>query len=268
MIYEKILLRLLSSGLLRKLGRRVVHRRVWTIQGGEGAGLKLKQPQNLDYISGTSEIPVQQALTRHLRPGEVFYDIGANMGFFSLIAGKHVGPTGCVCSFEPVAENAASVRENSRLNGLQNVRLFEAAVGRNSGTAELLLTEWDGGGSLSTSAVKPSAPVSRRNVRVVALDDFIPAENLPRPDFVKIDVEGVELEVMQGMSKTIAESKPVLLYEVDDGKKQSFERRWKELDDYVAAFGYHITHLKPSYPDLVWNVGHSLALPHSIQGEH
>jgi hypothetical protein len=93
------------------------------------------------------------------------------------------------------------------------------------------------------------------------LDDLIPAERLPKPNFVKIDVEGVEMEVIQGMSKTIAESRPVLLYEVDDGRKDSFHRRWKELDEYVAGFGYGINHLKSSYANSGWNVGHTLAVP-------
>jgi len=261
MTYQGFLLRLLSSDLLRSFGKRILHDRVWTIEGGDGAGLKLQLPQNLDYLTGTSEMPVQQALAGQLRPGGVFYDVGANVGFFSLLAAKRLGPTGCVCSFEPVAENAASVRQNAKINRFDNIKVFELAIGRTSGTAELLLTDWDGGGSLSISAVKPSEPVSRRQVRVVALDDLIPAEKLPKPSVVKIDVEGVEMEVMQGMSKTITESRPVLLYEVDDGRKDSFNRRWKELDDYVAGFGYGINHLKSSYANSGWNVGHTLALP-------
>lgn len=261
MTYQGFLLRLLSSDLLRSFGKRILHDRVWTIEGGEGAGLRFRLPQNLDYLTGTSELPVQQALAQQLRPGAVVYDIGANVGFFSLLAAKLVGPTGCVYSFEPVAENAASIRENVSINRFENIKIFELAVGRDSGTAELLLTAWDGGGSLSTSAVKPSEPVSRRNVRVVALDELIPAERLRKPDFVKIDVEGVELEVLQGMTRTIPGSKPVLLYEVDDGRKDSFNQRWKELDDYVTRYGYGITHLKSSYANSSWNVGHSLAVP-------
>jgi FkbM family methyltransferase len=247
--------------MLPEFGRRLLRDRAWTIEGGDGAGLKFRLPQNHDYLTGTSELPVQQALAGQLRPGGVFYDVGANVGFFSLLAAKRLGPAGCVCAFEPVAENAASVRANAKINRFANINVFELAAGRTSGTAELLLTDWDGGGSLSNSAVRPSEPVSRRQVRVVALDDWIPAERLPKPGVVKIDVEGVELEVLQGMSKTIAEFKPVLLYEVDDGRKDSFHRRWKELDDYVAGFGYSINHLKSSYANSGWNVGHTLALP-------
>jgi FkbM family methyltransferase len=264
MSYQQLLLKTLSSGALRRfgLGQRYLNHRTWVVEGGEGAGLRLRLPQNGDYISGQSEIPVQRELARHVRPGDVVYDIGANVGFFSLIAGRLVGRAGCVYSFEPVAENAASTCENVRLNNLANVTLFDVAVGRSSGTAELLLTDWDGGSSLSTSAVKPDEPISKRTVQVVALDDLVDREGLRAPTFVKIDVEGVELDVLMGMSRTIASSKPILLYELDDGNNDSFQRRWAELDAYVTEFGYKVAHLKPSYGNVGWNVGHSLAIPH------
>ena len=265
MSYQSLLLKLFSASVLRGLGEKFLLDRAWTIEGGKGAGLRLRLPQNRDYISGQSEIPVQEELACRLNAGDVFYDVGANVGFFSLIAASYVGPTGCVYAFEPVEANVASIRENARLNNLNNVTLFALAVGRTSGIAELLLTEWDGGGSLSTSAVKPPVPIARRNVRVVALDDLIKEERLRLPNFVKIDVEGVELDVLIGMSETIAKARPVLLFEVDDGNKASFERRQRELDDYVAALGYEVFHLEPSYPNLEWNVGHSLALPQAIQ---
>jgi FkbM family methyltransferase len=263
MTYQGLLLKTLSSGAFRRLGlgQRYLQSRSWVVESGEGAGLRLKLPQNSDYISGQSEIPVQQELARHLGVGGVVYDIGANVGFFSLIAARLVGQAGCVYSFEPVAENAASTCENVRLNNLGNVKLFDVAVGRSSGTAELLLTHWDGGSSLATSAVKPDEPISRRTVQVVALDDLVDRENLRPPSFVKIDVEGVELDVLAGMSKTIASAKPILLYEVDDGSKDSFERRWSELDAYVNDLGYEVAHLRPSYENAGWNVGHSLAIP-------
>lgn len=261
MTYQGVLLRLMSSRWLGLTGRRLLRSRAWTIESGVGAGLRFSFPQNLDYIAGTSEVPVQKAMAQHLRPGHVFYDIGANMGFFSLIASRLVGASGKVCAFEPVSENAAAVRKNIQLNQMDCARLFEVAVGQTSGNAELLLTEWDGGSTLSSSVVSPSEPVSRRTVRVVALDDFISAEKLPRPDFVKIDVEGVEPEVIQGMIRTISEARPILLYEVDDGDKDSLMRRWGELDEQVKALGYEIVRLPDSYPTIDWHVGHSLARP-------
>jgi FkbM family methyltransferase len=261
MTYQRLLLWVLASGWLGSAARRILGRRVWTIEGGQGAGLKFSDIRNPEYILGSSELPVQEALARQIRPGDVFYDVGANLGFFSVIAAKLVGPTGQVYSFEPVTENAASIRLNAGLNKLPNLTPFELAVGSHAGNLELLLSDWNGGASLSPAAVKPTEAVARRTVRVVALDDFIAEQRLRPPTFVKIDVEGFELEVMQGMAKTIAACQPTLLFEVDDGDRTVFERRWRELDDYIAGFGYRIVHLADSYANTKWYVGHSLARP-------
>ena len=80
--------------------------------------------------------------------------------------------------------------------------------------AEFLMTEWDGGGSLSPAAVRPEESVSRRMVCVVPLDTYVVEQRLPAPTFVKIDVEGFELEVIDGMVSTIERCMPTLLYEV------------------------------------------------------
>ena len=260
-VYQRILLRALSSRVLGTALERMLRRSVWEIEQGTGTGLKLRLPQNRDYILGLSEPPVQRALAEYLHPGDVFYDIGANVGFFSLLAARTVGPGGCVCAFEPVAANAESIRDNADLNDLRNLRVLEMAIGRSARVAEFLLTGWDGGGSLSEAAVRPSDVVSRVDVRVAALDDMIRAEGLPQPDLVKIDVEGAEMDVLAGMSATIRDRSPVLLYEVDDEDRAEFQRRWRELDSYVTGFGYEVRHLESSYPNERWQVGHSLAVP-------
>ena len=261
MTFERVLIRLLLNGRLRRLGKKLLRHRVWTVQQGEAYGLKLRLPQNLDYLYGSSEIPVQRALVEHLRPGRVFYDIGANMGFFSLIAARQVGASGSVHSFEPLTENAAHVRANAKLNQFENIHVHDVAVGGASRMEELHLTAWDGGIALGSSAIKTVAPLSTRKVRVVELDQFVQDRGLLPPAVVKIDVEGAELEVMQGMAETIARAKPIIVYEVDDGNSESFQRRWKELDEYIISFGYTVTHLEASYRLRRWHVGHSLAAP-------
>jgi FkbM family methyltransferase len=260
--YQRLLLRASSLPLPFDAGRRLIERRVWRVEGGVGAGLALRLPQNREYITGTSEGPVQREIARLVHPGDVFYDIGANIGFFTLIAARLVGEAGCVCAFEPHPRNAAAVRDNAGLNGMAHVRVYEAAAGREARVEELLMTAWDGGGALAASPARPAAPVERTAVRVVPLDAFIRDERLPAPTFVKIDVEGVEEEVLEGMEETIARAKPALLYEVDGGEKADFDRRWAALDDWVAGRGYDVRRLESSYPNLKWHVGHSLALPH------
>ena len=261
MSLQRLLLRVLSSRIAGGPGLRLMRRRTWRVESGEGSGLRIRLPQNLDYLLGTSEIPVQQEIVAYLRAGDVFYDIGANVGFFSLMAARQTGPSGVVCSFEPVTENALAIRQNAALNGLENIRVVDVALGKAPCVAEFLLTEWDGGGTLASSAVRPTDPVLRRKVSVAALDDLIGDWSLPRPSFVKIDVEGAEMEVLEGMERTLDQCMPILLYEVDDSSKDAFDHRWRELDKLVASYGYRVRHLKSSYPNIAWHVGHSLALP-------
>jgi FkbM family methyltransferase len=260
---QQLLLKLASSGLGRGPLRAFLQHRTWRVEAGEAAGLRLRFPQNTDFVLGTTERPMQRCIAQHLAPGDVFYDIGANIGFFSLLATKYVGDEGSVYAFEPVAENVVAVRSNARLNNLNNLSVFEVAIAAQSGAGELFVTQWDGGSSLSATALDPNEPVERRRVSVVAMDDLVASEDLRPPTLVKIDVEGAEFSVLEGMKETIVQFKPILVYEVDDGDRTSFDRRWKELDQFVGGLGYRIKHLEDSYSNVGWYVGHSVAVPHS-----
>ena len=263
---QRLLIKLSTLGLLPGLWGRFLQTRTWTVEDGEGAGLKLTLPQNLDFIFGSSEPPVQRCLARYLAPGGVFYDVGANVGFFSLLAAQRVGRGGSVYSFEPVSENVMAIRRNARLNEMAHVSIFEVAADSQSGTGELLLADWDGGSSLRNAAAGAVEPVERRMVPVVSLDDLVDDEGLRPPTVVKIDVEGSEMGALQGMVKTLEKFKPVLVYEVDDADRAAFERRWNALDRFVARLGYDVTHLENSYPHLSRNVGHSVAIPVASTG--
>ena len=261
MILQRVLLRLSRAGVLQRPMRTLLGSRTWQVERGEAAGLKLTLPQNLDFVRGSTEPPVQKCVAEHLVPGGVFYDVGANVGFFSLLAARCVGKAGSVYAFEPVTLNAEAIRRNAELNGFGNIFVFEVAADAKTGTGELFVTEWDGGASLSRSAVSPMERVQRRAVSVVALDDLIDAQSLRPPTLVKIDVEGAEIGAIHGMLKTIAKFRPVLVFEVDDGDKAVFAQRREMLDRFVAELGYRITHLEDSYPNVTWHVGHSLARP-------
>jgi FkbM family methyltransferase len=258
---QRLLRRLLSLPVVRNPARAMLRSSVWTVEKGLGAGLKLRFPQNLSYATGDSEVPVQQEIARRLKPGDVFYDIGANMGFFSLIAGRLAGPTGQVCAFEPHPRNASMVADNARLNGMAQMQVFPVAIGNSARRDVLQMTDWDGGGALAGYAVGPDESITRTEVQVLPLDVLIAEKALPLPTFVKIDVEGAEMEVIDGMADTIARCRPVLLYEIDDGDPNEFRRRWAELDARVSALGYRVRHLENAYPDTNWNVGHSVAEP-------
>src|SRR5690606_6092375 len=130
-----------------------LHRTTWRIQSGAGRGLRFRLSHNPDYITGTNEPSVQKALTRHLRLGNVVYDVGANIGFFTVLAAQAVGSAGYVYAFEPVTANIALVRENAALNGFEHVEAFELAIGNQTSSAELHLASWLGGSSLAAHVI-------------------------------------------------------------------------------------------------------------------
>jgi FkbM family methyltransferase len=180
---------------------------------GEASGLRFNPAgTNPGYALGTSEPLVQQALADLLRPGMTFYDVGANVGFFSMIAARRVGQSGGVHAFEPLPVNATALAHNVELNGFANVQLVEAAVGRETGRAELAVTEESVQAHLV--AIASTVPTLRTIEVAVTTIDAEVAAGRPAPDVVKIDVEGAELAVLEGMAATLEEHRPIVVCEL------------------------------------------------------
>lgn len=238
------------GALLSWTSRKLVPREslIWVrIQGGPSKGLWIyvnpRTGQNVH--KGLGEPDVQRALVEHLRPGMTFYDLGANIGFFSLMAARLVGPQGRVFSFEADPEIAARLRENLSRNRFANARVEQKAVWFEPATVSFARvdpgTSPDRGlGHVSTGESNSSTIT----VEAISLDQFA-AEN-PAPDFVKCDVEGAEREVFRGAPELLANKRPILLVEM-----HSAENR-RELQAQWNACGYDCRDLDET---------HVLALP-------
>lgn len=137
--------------------------------------------------TGTYENDHQQVLRRLVAPGMVAYDIGANVGFYTLALSRLVEPNGRVFAFEPQPANAATLRRHVQINKISNVTIVEAAAWSKS---EKVRFE----GQHATGRVDLERGIE---VSAVALDDFVAAGN-PPPDFVKMDVEGGEVRALAG----------------------------------------------------------------------
>ena len=180
-----------------------------TIARGPGQGLRFDATGGYPgYLLGTTEPEEQQALAGYLQPGMTFFDIGANVGFFSTLAGRLVGPAGRVVAFEPFPESAQRATRNAQLNGFEHVSVVEAAVGASSGKVNLQLDR------SSSHRVGEPGEWDSLTVEQVAIDEWRASAAVPAPDVVMIDVEGAELDVLRGMKDTIATSRPVILCEV------------------------------------------------------
>jgi FkbM family methyltransferase len=184
------------------------------VEAGPAAGLwlELNPRTGQDYLHGDVESAMQAAVAEQLRPDSVFYDLGANIGLFTLLAARCVGPAGKVFSFEPDPAAAARLRRNIARNGFANVTVVEAGVWSSSGNFQFVPATPDspdrGVGTFMAAGNTPGgAPVP-----CFSLDDFI--RTAPLPDAIKCDVEGAELEVLRGAENLLKMGRPWILCEM------------------------------------------------------
>jgi FkbM family methyltransferase len=151
---------------------------------------------------GWNELSKRRHLARELAPGDVIYDVGANVGSYTILASVLVGPAGRVVAFEPVADNVAYLRSHITLNGLHNVDVVESAVGAETGSMRFSRHQDRLQGHLD--------PDGGEVVPVVALDDYGASGKVRPPDCIKIDVEGGELAVLRGAFELLRGVRPVV----------------------------------------------------------
>jgi FkbM family methyltransferase len=235
-----------SGGLLARTVAPVLERFLPTdltevvVRSGPARGLRLLIDVQREkyYWTGAHERSVQDALEVLLRPGDVVWDIGAHIGFFSLLASRLVGVSGAVVAFEPVVENRLRLRRSLTLNGAVNVCVRGEAVAGQTGTAVLHARGSSSMWTLQPGEVKPSSSV----VECITLDDL--ARAMPTPKLIKVDVEGLELDVLQGAQRLLRDCRPTLVIEISD----SFL-----INDCLAvAEGYAARRLDNSHWILRW----------------
>lgn len=193
---------------------------------------------------GVYEGHVTAELRRRLKPGDTFVDVGANVGFFTLLAASLVGGRGRVVAFEPSRSNAELLRKSLEANPFDNVTLHRTALGCESGAA--ILVHEPG----SSNAILPRSPENdmpahalREEVSIVRLDDFLPV--LPSVEIVKMDVEGFEPQVWDGMTELVARYRPVVLLELSPlALRISSGETAQALLDRVLGAGYELRVLR------------------------
>jgi FkbM family methyltransferase len=227
---------------------RPVRRAALPILGGAGRGLRVRFGDSaLTRAISRVEPQVEDTLLSLLSPGDVFYDVGANVGWYSLLAARTVGSTGKVVAFEPSVSNAALLQENITANRLTNVTTIAAAVTDQNGWATFLY-----GGSLEGRLSKDDceAQAERRAGRktpkrssvvpILALDSWLAATEQPPPNVLKIDVEGAEVGVLRGMAQTLRSAKPALIIELHNTRA--------EVADLLDECGYEHAPIESDAP--------------------
>jgi FkbM family methyltransferase len=185
------------------------------VRSGAAKGLTvvIRPREERFYWAGTHEPGVQRALVDELHPGMSFWDVGAHCGFFSVIAGRQVAEDGQVVAFEPCDENRERLNETVRLNDADNIRVVPWALGESTGEALLRELQSDQG-SMKWGKVAEDPDGEAIRVPQRTLDEC--ANELGAPDLVKVDVEGAELEVLEGARGVISERKLAMIIEFHD----------------------------------------------------
>lgn len=217
---------------VRWVSSKIVPRETLTwiqVEHGPATGLWLRVNSRTgrSALSGAGEPAVQQALAEHLRPGMRFYDLGANLGFFSLLAAKLVGPSGGVVSFEADPEVVARLRENALRNNFSWITVEQKAIWSESSVVSFsrmdpALSPDRGQGHVSAEATGAnSIPVE-----AVSLDDYCSKHTAPQ--FIKCDVEGAEVEVFRGARCLLTKQRPGILCELhSDEIRQTLLQEFK-----------------------------------------
>jgi FkbM family methyltransferase len=224
---------------------------------GRAAGIRIDPSgTNAGYALGTSEPLIQDVFAEHVPAGGTVWDIGANIGFYSLIASRLVGE-GRVVAFEPLPANLDAIRRNLRLNGITNVEPRALALSDEEGTADLQVHSRQTWAKLDTSADTgfrgEGEAAAHIEVELSTIDRQL--EQLGAPDLLKIDIEGAEVAALRGAATLLSEHRPTIICELhgtNDG-----------VCDLLESHGYSVRCIEtPEVParEAKWDV-HVLATP-------
>ena len=217
------------------------------IAAGDLAGytILLDMQVDKDYWLGTYEPELQAALRELIQPGAVIYDVGANIGYVSLLLAKAAGETGKVYAFEALPENAERWRRNMALNGMESrLILFAGAVTQSAGPVRFLVHASGGMGKAAGSAGRADIYPSEVSVPGISLDEFVYGQGNPAPQVVKMDIEGGEVLALPGMRRVLAETHPLMLMELHG--PESSRVAWEKLTDA----DYRICWMRHGYPEI------------------
>ena len=242
-IYKvKPLARLIRGGLNRAAPSGLVEVRV---AGGDLAGftIRLDMQVDKDYWLGTYEPQLQSALRELIPAGAVIFDVGANIGYVSLLLAKAAGEAGKIFAFEALPSNVEQLQRNLALNGMEGrVTVIASAVTQAPGPVRFLVHASGGMGKAAGSAGRDDNYESEVTVPGISLDEFVYGQGNPPPQAVKMDIEGGEVLALAGMPRLLAEARPRMLMELHG--PESSRVAWETL----SAAGYEICWMRPGCP--------------------
>jgi len=186
-------------------------------------------------LYGTFEKGELEFASQYLQPGNTVMDIGANIGLFAVVMGRTVGQAGVVIAFDPVPSNIVRLKSNLNENGISAAAVYELALGSTNEQMELKMSD----DTAYASIHKVEHDLGNGQVIQVSvkrLDDVWHERGRPAISFIKMDVEGAELEVIKGGEAMLSECHPTMLIEANT------PQRLAKLKEALQPFNYRHIH--------------------------
>ncbi|MDO9000950.1 MAG: FkbM family methyltransferase [Bacteroidota bacterium] len=191
------------------------------------------------YFMGDYEKEVVDIFYEYAEKSKVIYDIGANIGYYTLIASKAANDNSKVYAFEPFPENVIALKKNIEVNNNSNIMVLEFAISNKIGRASFSNSDNNVANTLCEDS-----PTFKNNksieVRTITIDDLILNNTIEVPDLIKMDVEGTELEALIGAEETLKKYHPVIFLSTHNCHVPGIH---KKCIDYLENLGYEIEYL-------------------------
>jgi len=227
---------------------RFFENHVYTARYGLVKGLKRKG--GLGFIPKIMKVTEEEKFLAHLDlKGQTVFDVGAFTGLFTMFFARAVGKNGKVVAFEPNPSLCNKIKENLLLNNFGNVEVKQVALGRDRKKEILAFPSMiPGVGSIEEhekARILRQKGAKTIEVKVDTIDNLIGAKKIPRPDFIKIDVQGAELDVLIGTRNTIKMCKPKILVEVHSIPYVNWRiKNVGRVVEFLMENGYSLYHVE------------------------
>jgi FkbM family methyltransferase len=212
-------------------------------------GVPVKSKGDLVFLRIGHRFKMEERFLSNLDlKSKTVYDIGSNIGITTIFFAKTSGKTGKVIAFEPNPESYLKIKQNVELNGLDNIQILNIGIGNKRERKTLVAHPSDPGtGSMEKNSIIRMLKgwgAKSLQVEVDILDRCIEAKKLPKPDFIKIDIEGMEYNALLGMVETISKYKPSIYIEIHGADEKRKIENIQRIVKFLDLHGYSIYHVE------------------------
>jgi FkbM family methyltransferase len=230
---------------VKRLRLKFLMGRDFVINTGFKFKIKLSPKRDVDrlFYLGHFESATLKLFSDMIKSESIIFDVGANIGIYSLIAAKKIKTPGKIFAFEPSEWAFNRLKENISLNSVNSIELINKAVSNYNGKTDFYLCEDDAYNSLGSEPMQKV--VAKKIVAVITLDNFCANEKIDKINILKIDTEGADFLVLKGAAGLLSkEQAPVIFCEYNRYTKASKDFELNDMLTFLEESNYHLYELK------------------------